>query len=49
MPGQIPLQYAAIERDVAANRNVVSSCKENVSQPSKEVKPPSREQVIENN
>ena len=49
MPGQIPLQFAAIERDVAANGNVDSFCKENVSQPSKEVKLPSREQVIENN
>ena len=48
-PGQIPLQYAAIEKDVAAHENTKSPSEKSVSPPcSVEIKTSSREQVIEN-
>ena len=48
-PGQIPLQYAAIEKDVAAHANTKSPHENCVLQScSGEIKPSSREQVIEN-
>ena len=51
-PGQIPLQYAALEKDVAAQENAeesAQSCLEkNALQPPVEIKSSSREQVIVN-